>query len=75
MLTQLIKGCRGFGFNIVGGSKPRELLQIYSVTANGPADLKTGRTNKLMMDGTLATVGMNKLLGNRSASAPKNKEN
>lgn len=42
VLTQLIKGCRGFGFNIVGGSKPRELLQIYSVTANGPVDLKTG---------------------------------
>lgn len=43
VLTQLIKGSRGFGFNIVGGSKPRELLQIYSVTASGPADLKTGK--------------------------------
>lgn len=66
MLTQLIKGCRGFGFNIVGGSKPRELLQIYSVTANGPADLKTGRMNELMMDGMHGKVRVNKLLGNRS---------
>lgn len=46
VLTQLVKGCRGFGFNIVGGSKPRELLQIYSVTASGPADLKTGKINE-----------------------------
>lgn len=42
MHSQLIKGSRGFGFNIVGGSKPRELLQIYSVTASGPSDLMTG---------------------------------
>lgn len=41
--SQLIKGSRGFGFNIVGGSKPRELLQIYSVTASGPSDLMTGK--------------------------------
>ncbi|KAM9785720.1 membrane-associated guanylate kinase, WW and PDZ domain-containing protein 3 [Neosynchiropus ocellatus] len=39
--THLIKGSRGFGFNIVGGSRPRELLQVYSVTANGPSALKT----------------------------------
>ncbi|XP_026222939.1 membrane-associated guanylate kinase, WW and PDZ domain-containing protein 1 isoform X3 [Anabas testudineus] len=39
--TQLIKGSRGFGFNIVGGSRPREFLQVYSVTASGPSALKT----------------------------------
>ncbi|XP_061626778.1 membrane-associated guanylate kinase, WW and PDZ domain-containing protein 1 isoform X2 [Phyllopteryx taeniolatus] len=39
--THLIKGSRGFGFNIVGGSKPREFLQVYSVTSSGPPDLKT----------------------------------
>lgn len=40
--THLIKGSRGFGFNIVGGSRPREFLQVYSVTASGPSALKTG---------------------------------
>ncbi|XP_040008138.1 membrane-associated guanylate kinase, WW and PDZ domain-containing protein 1 [Xiphias gladius] len=39
--TQLTKGSRGFGFNIVGGSRPREFLQVYSVTASGPSALKT----------------------------------
>ncbi|XP_047467132.1 membrane-associated guanylate kinase, WW and PDZ domain-containing protein 2 isoform X2 [Mugil cephalus] len=39
--THLIKGTRGFGFNIVGGSKPGEFLQVYSVTASGPSTLKT----------------------------------
>ncbi|XP_041859206.1 membrane-associated guanylate kinase, WW and PDZ domain-containing protein 3 isoform X2 [Melanotaenia boesemani] len=39
--SQLIKGTRGFGFNIVGGSRPREFLQVYSVTASGPSALKT----------------------------------
>lgn len=41
--THLTKGSRGFGFNIVGGSRPREFLQVYSVTASGPSALKTGR--------------------------------
>lgn len=40
--THLTKGSRGFGFNIVGGSRPREFLQVYSVTASGPSALKTG---------------------------------
>ncbi|XP_055366061.1 membrane-associated guanylate kinase, WW and PDZ domain-containing protein 2 isoform X5 [Betta splendens] len=39
--TQLIKGSRGFGFNIVGGSRPREFLQVYSVTTSGPSALNT----------------------------------
>ncbi|XP_032377348.1 membrane-associated guanylate kinase, WW and PDZ domain-containing protein 1 isoform X3 [Etheostoma spectabile] len=39
--THLTKGSRGFGFNIVGGSRPREFLQVYSVTATGPSALKT----------------------------------
>ncbi|XP_051913908.1 membrane-associated guanylate kinase, WW and PDZ domain-containing protein 1 isoform X2 [Hippocampus zosterae] len=39
--THLIKGARGFGFNIVGGSKPRQFLQVYSVTSIGPSALKT----------------------------------
>ncbi|XP_031701062.1 membrane-associated guanylate kinase, WW and PDZ domain-containing protein 1 isoform X1 [Anarrhichthys ocellatus] len=39
--THLIKGSRGFGFNIVGGSRPREFLQVYSVTESGPSALKT----------------------------------
>ncbi|XP_068179811.1 membrane-associated guanylate kinase, WW and PDZ domain-containing protein 3 [Antennarius striatus] len=37
----LTKSSRGFGFNIVGGSRPREFLQVYSVTASGPSALKT----------------------------------
>ena len=41
--THLIKGSRGFGFNIVGGSRPREFLQVYSVTSSGPSALKTGK--------------------------------
>ena len=40
--TRLSKGPRGFGFNIVGGSRPREFLQVYSVTPGGPSALKTG---------------------------------
>ncbi|CAG6021773.1 unnamed protein product [Menidia menidia] len=39
--ANLIKGTRGFGFNIVGGSRPREFLQVYSVTSSGPSSLKT----------------------------------
>ncbi|XP_026187178.1 membrane-associated guanylate kinase, WW and PDZ domain-containing protein 2 [Mastacembelus armatus] len=39
--THLTKGSRGFGFNIVGGSRPREFLQVFSVTASGPSALKT----------------------------------
>ncbi|XP_051964591.1 membrane-associated guanylate kinase, WW and PDZ domain-containing protein 1-like [Xyrauchen texanus] len=39
--THLSKGPRGFGFNIVGGSRPREFLQVYSVTPGGPSALKT----------------------------------
>ncbi|KAK2898189.1 membrane-associated guanylate kinase, WW and PDZ domain-containing protein 3 isoform X2 [Channa argus] len=37
--TRLSKGPRGFGFNIVGGSRPREFLQVYSVTPGGPPAL------------------------------------
>ncbi|XP_051508773.1 membrane-associated guanylate kinase, WW and PDZ domain-containing protein 3-like [Myxocyprinus asiaticus] len=39
--TRLCKGPRGFGFNIVGGSRPREFLQIYSITPGGPSTLNT----------------------------------
>ncbi len=42
MHTRLSKGPRGFGFNIVGGSRPREFLQVYSVTPGGPSALRTG---------------------------------
>nr|XP_057940938.1 membrane-associated guanylate kinase, WW and PDZ domain-containing protein 2 isoform X1 [Doryrhamphus excisus]XP_057940939.1 membrane-associated guanylate kinase, WW and PDZ domain-containing protein 2 isoform X1 [Doryrhamphus excisus] len=37
--TRLSKGPRGFGFNIVGGSRAREFLQVYSVTPGGPPSL------------------------------------
>ncbi|CAL8369836.1 unnamed protein product [Lota lota] len=37
--VRLTKGPRGFGFNIVGGSRPREFLQVYSITPGGPASL------------------------------------
>ncbi|XP_062855337.1 membrane-associated guanylate kinase, WW and PDZ domain-containing protein 2 [Trichomycterus rosablanca] len=40
--TRLRKGPQGFGFNIVGGSRPTEFLQIYSVTSEGPSTLNTG---------------------------------
>ena len=50
--TRLSKGPRGFGFNIVGGSKQREFLQVYSVTPGGPPALSTGRINT----GTLNTA-------------------
>ncbi|KAM6977180.1 membrane-associated guanylate kinase, WW and PDZ domain-containing protein 1 [Aplochiton taeniatus] len=39
--TCISKGSRGFGFNIVGGSRPREFLQVYSVTPGGPSALNT----------------------------------
>ncbi|XP_061591676.1 membrane-associated guanylate kinase, WW and PDZ domain-containing protein 3-like isoform X2 [Cololabis saira] len=39
--TRLSKGPRGFGFNIVGGNRPREFLQVYSVTPGGPPALNT----------------------------------
>ncbi|KAM8862672.1 membrane-associated guanylate kinase, WW and PDZ domain-containing protein 3 isoform 3-T3 [Spinachia spinachia] len=39
--TRLAKGPRGFGFNIVGGSRPKEFLQVYSVTPGGPPALNT----------------------------------
>lgn len=47
MHTHLTKGSRGFGFNIVGGSRPREFLQVYSVTASGPSALKTGKNTMI----------------------------
>ncbi|KAM9830110.1 membrane-associated guanylate kinase, WW and PDZ domain-containing protein 3 isoform 1-T2 [Syngnathus typhle] len=37
--TRLSKGPRGFGFNIVGGSRAREFLQVYSITPGGPPTL------------------------------------
>ncbi|XP_076847631.1 membrane-associated guanylate kinase, WW and PDZ domain-containing protein 3 isoform X4 [Brachyhypopomus gauderio] len=37
--AQLYKGPRGFGFNIVGGSRSRQFLQVYSVTPGGPPTL------------------------------------
>ena len=40
--VRLTKGPRGFGFNIVGGSRPREFLQVYSITPGGPANLSPG---------------------------------
>ncbi|XP_045065320.1 membrane-associated guanylate kinase, WW and PDZ domain-containing protein 1 [Coregonus clupeaformis] len=39
--TRFSKGPRGFGFNIVGGSRAREFLQVYSVTPGGPGALNT----------------------------------
>nr|XP_046220711.1 membrane-associated guanylate kinase, WW and PDZ domain-containing protein 3-like isoform X2 [Oncorhynchus gorbuscha] len=39
--TRLSKGLQGFGFNIVGGSRRREFLQVYSVTPGGPPALNT----------------------------------
>lgn len=47
--TRLSKGPRGFGFNIVGGSRPREFLQVYSVTPGGPPALNTGTEPVLML--------------------------
>ncbi|XP_016117840.1 membrane-associated guanylate kinase, WW and PDZ domain-containing protein 3-like [Sinocyclocheilus grahami] len=40
--THLVKGSRGFGFNIVGGSRRREFLQIYSIIPGGPSTLHIG---------------------------------
>lgn len=54
MHAHLTKGSRGFGFNIVGGSKPDEFLQVYSVTSDGPSNLKTGMSvcaAQLYLDG------------------------
>ncbi|XP_022526367.2 membrane-associated guanylate kinase, WW and PDZ domain-containing protein 3 isoform X2 [Astyanax mexicanus] len=39
--TRLSKGSRGFGFNIVGGSRPGEFLQVYSITPGGPHTLNS----------------------------------
>ncbi|KAK3566072.1 hypothetical protein QTP86_025244, partial [Hemibagrus guttatus] len=40
--TRVCKGPRGFGFNFAGGSRPREFLQIYSITPGGPSNLNIG---------------------------------
>ncbi|XP_017323724.2 membrane-associated guanylate kinase, WW and PDZ domain-containing protein 1 isoform X2 [Ictalurus punctatus] len=40
--TRVCKGPQGFGFNIAGGSQPREFLQIYSVTPGGTSTLNPG---------------------------------
>jgi hypothetical protein len=44
--TTLFKGSRGFGFTIIGGDEPGELLQIKSIVADGAAakdgKLRTG---------------------------------
>lgn len=47
--TRLSKGPRGFGFNIVGGSRPREFLQVYSVTPGGPPALNTGKNIRITL--------------------------
>ncbi|XP_056278154.1 membrane-associated guanylate kinase, WW and PDZ domain-containing protein 3-like isoform X5 [Pseudoliparis swirei] len=49
--TRLSKGPRGFGFNIVGGSRPREFLQVYSVTPGGPPALSTADILVYINDG------------------------
>lgn len=40
--TRVCKGPQGFGFNLAGGSRPREFIQIYSITPGGPSTLNTG---------------------------------
>lgn len=40
--TTLLKGSRGFGFTIIGGDEPGELLQIKSIVPDGAA-AKDGR--------------------------------
>jgi C-terminal processing protease CtpA/Prc len=37
--TVLQKGLRGFGFTIVGGDHPDELLQVKSIVPGGPASV------------------------------------
>ncbi|XP_072537936.1 membrane-associated guanylate kinase, WW and PDZ domain-containing protein 3 isoform X3 [Salminus brasiliensis] len=54
--TRLSKGPRGFGFNIVGGSRPREFLQVYSVTPGGPPALNTA--DILVYINDLCVLGM-----------------
>lgn len=54
--TRLSKGPRGFGFNIVGGSRPREFLQVYSVTPGGPPALNTGSSSQGCIGCTAAST-------------------
>jgi C-terminal processing protease CtpA/Prc len=37
--TVLQKGLRGFGFTIVGGDHPEEMLQVKSIVPGGPANV------------------------------------
>jgi C-terminal processing protease CtpA/Prc len=37
--TVLQKGLRGFGFTIVGGDHPEEMLQVKSIVPGGPASV------------------------------------
>lgn len=58
MHAHLTKGSRGFGFNIVGGSKPDEFLQVYSVTSDGPSNLKTGMSRRPVIFGGTQSVSV-----------------
>ncbi|XP_027023128.2 membrane-associated guanylate kinase, WW and PDZ domain-containing protein 1 isoform X2 [Tachysurus fulvidraco] len=40
--TRVCKGPQGFGFKIAGGRRPREFLQIYSITPGEPSTLNIG---------------------------------
>ncbi|XP_077579817.1 membrane-associated guanylate kinase, WW and PDZ domain-containing protein 3-like isoform X4 [Stigmatopora nigra] len=39
--AHLTKGPGGFGFHVVGGGQPGELLQVYAVAPDGPPALRT----------------------------------
>ncbi|XP_077473373.1 membrane-associated guanylate kinase, WW and PDZ domain-containing protein 3-like isoform X2 [Stigmatopora argus] len=39
--AHLTKGPGGFGFHVVGGGQPGELLQVYAVAPDGPQALRT----------------------------------
>ncbi|XP_068599001.1 membrane-associated guanylate kinase, WW and PDZ domain-containing protein 3 [Brachionichthys hirsutus] len=54
--AHLTKSSRGFGFNIVGGSRPRQFLQVYSVTSSGPSALKTA--DVLVFVGDVCVLGV-----------------
>ncbi|KAI4897960.1 hypothetical protein NFI96_005077, partial [Prochilodus magdalenae] len=60
--TRIFKGPRGFGFNIVGGSRPREFLQVYSITPGGPPALNSAK-EFISFSGNSAVCGLLQCIG------------
>nr|XP_014339385.1 PREDICTED: membrane-associated guanylate kinase, WW and PDZ domain-containing protein 1-like [Latimeria chalumnae] len=61
--TRLTKGAAGFGINVMGGTKPKEFLQIASVVPHSPAALNANVEAGLLEGDIVVFIGGTCVLG------------